>query len=211
VTRILLEQGPSTAARLGQVLGLSPAAIRRHLDALLLEGAIVASEAPVEGPRGRGRPAKVFSLTESGRESFPHAYDDLAASALRFLAEEGGDDAVRRFAESRIADFEERYRERLAGTTTTGRAVVLAAVLSEDGYAATVTEDQPGAAVVCQHHCPVQHVAEEFPQLCEAETAVFERLLGSKVERTSTIAHGGSCCTAAVTFLPSPTTRKATR
>ena len=26
---------------------------------------------------------------------------------------------------------------------------------------------------LCQHHCPVAHVAEQFPELCEAETEVF--------------------------------------
>jgi hypothetical protein len=31
---------------------------------------------------------------------------------------------------------------------------------------------------ICQHHCPVAHVAAEFPQLCEAETEAFGRLLG---------------------------------
>ena len=54
-------------------------------------------------------------------------------------------------------------------------------------------------AQVCQHHCPVQHVAEEFPQLCEAETQVFAELLGTHVQRLATIAHGDGVCT---TFIP---------
>ena len=38
VARLILELGPSTAATLGGRLGLTPAAIRRHLDNLLAEG-----------------------------------------------------------------------------------------------------------------------------------------------------------------------------
>jgi len=45
----------------------------------------------------------------------------------------------------------------------------------------------------------VAHVAEQFPQLCEAETQAFARLLGTHVQRLATIAHGDGVCT---TFVP---------
>lgn len=193
VARLLLERGPTTAAALGTALGLSPAAIRRHLDAMVAEGTVGAAEAAA-GPRGRGRPARVFALTGAGRSAFGHAYDDLATAALRFVAEQGGDAAVRAFAEARVADLETRYSARLTAVEIGARPEALAAALSEDGYAASAADGE-----VCQHHCPVQHVAEEFPQLCEAETAVFARLLGTPVTRLTTIAHGDACCTARMT------------
>jgi DNA-binding MarR family transcriptional regulator len=86
VARLILELGPSTAATLGGRLGLTPAAIRRHLDNLLAEGLIETRTARTYGNRGRGRPAKVFVITDAGRSAFEHAYDDLASSALHFLA-----------------------------------------------------------------------------------------------------------------------------
>jgi hypothetical protein len=45
----------------------------------------------------------------------------------------------------------------------------------------------------------VAHVAAEFPQLCEAETRAFQRLLGTHVQRLATIARGDAVCT---TFVP---------
>jgi hypothetical protein len=42
-------------------------------------------------------------------------------------------------------------------------------------------------------------VAAEFPQLCEAETEAFARLLGTPVQRLATIAHGDGVCTTHVT------------
>ena len=39
------------------------------------------------------------------------------------------------------------------------------------------------------------HVAEKFPQLCEAETEAFSRVLGVHVQRLATIAHGDGVCT----------------
>jgi hypothetical protein len=50
----------------------------------------------------------------------------------------------------------------------------------------------------------VAHVAAEFPQLCEAETEAFGRLLGTPVQRLATIAHGDGICTTHVTGLGSP-------
>ena len=52
---------------------------------------------------------------------------------------------------------------------------------------------------LCQHHCPVAHVAAEYPQLCEAETEAFGRLLGTPVQRLATIAHGDGVCTTHIT------------
>ncbi len=61
---------------------------------------------------------------------------------------------------------------------------------------------------LCQHHCPVAHVAERFPQLCEAETEVFSRLLGKHVQRLATIAHGDGVCTTHIPRTTGTTTSK---
>ncbi|MGH3447891.1 MAG: helix-turn-helix transcriptional regulator [Nocardioidaceae bacterium] len=200
VAASILENGPSTAAALAGRLQLTPAAVRRHLEHLAEAGAIEAREPRVYGTRGRGRPAKVFVLTDSGRDTFYQAYDDLAVSALRFLSEQGGPEAVAEFARRRTSELEERYRPAVESAPPGDRADALADALSTDGYAASVTT-APVGDQLCQHHCPVAHVAAEFPQLCEAETEVFARLLGRHVQRLATIAHGDGVCT---TNVPDP-------
>ncbi len=207
----ILENGPSTAATLAERLSLTTAAVRRHLDHLVSIGAVEARHPRVYGARGRGRPAKVFMLTESGRDTFFQAYDDLALSALRFLNEAGGPDAVAHFARRRTAELEERYRPVVEAAAPADRTAALAESLSQEGYAASVTTSPIGDQL-CQHHCPVAHVAAEFPQLCEAETEVFARLLGRHVQRLATIAHGDGVCTTNVPRLTNatrPTSAKA--
>ena len=51
VARSILEQGPSTAAALAARLDLTPAAVRRHLDHLVAEGAVEARDRPTGGAR----------------------------------------------------------------------------------------------------------------------------------------------------------------
>lgn len=202
VARLLLELGPSTASALSERLGLTPAAVRKHLDVMLAAGTLTARDAPVRGPRGRGRPARLFALSDAGHQTAgPTAYDDVAVDALRFLRETAGEQAVGEFARKRVAAWEGRYSDRMAELSLADRPAALAEALCADGYAATVHDAGLGVQV-CQHHCPVQHVAEEFPALCEAETEAIGRLVGRHVQRLATIAHGDGVCTTHIPLTP---------
>ncbi|MBO0653169.1 winged helix-turn-helix transcriptional regulator [Streptomyces triculaminicus] len=211
VARSILDHGPSTAAELAVRLELTSAAVRRHLDTLMAEGVVEAREKRVYGARTRGRPAKVFALTDCGRDAFDQAYDKLAEDALRWIAQsagggEMGEAAVAAFARARMAAQADAYRKALEGLAPQERTEALARALTADGYAATA-RSAPVGEQLCQHHCPVAHVAEQFPQLCEAETEVFSRLLGTHVQRLATIAHGDGVCT---TFIPKSSNPKTT-
>ncbi|NML49774.1 transcriptional regulator [Streptomyces sp. R302] len=202
VARSILDHGPSTVADLAERLGLTQAAVRRHLDALVAEQVVEAREKRVYGARTRGRPAKVFALTDGGRDAFDQSYDSLAVEALRWIERNaGGEAAVAAFARDRIEAQAENYREAVESVEPERRAEALAKALTADGYAATA-RNAPVGEQLCQHHCPVAHVAEQYPQLCEAETEIFSRLLGTHVQRLATIAHGDGVCT---TFIPHST------
>lgn len=190
VLALLLELGPSTAATLGERLGLTQAGIRRHLDALLAEGSVTTREARRRVVT-RGRPARLYALTDAGHAAGPSRYDDLAAAALRFMSPE----QVSAFAATREEELEQRYADVAEAPEP---AAALAEAMSADGYAAGVSPLGAGLQL-CQHHCPVQHVAAEFPQLCDAETSAISRVLGVHVQRLATIAHGDGVCT---TYIP---------
>ena len=204
VARTILENGPSTAADLAVALDLTPAAVRRHLDHLAAEGIVESREQKVYGTRGRGRPAKVFALTEAGRDSFDQQYDDLAVQAMRFLAETQGEAAVVEFARRRVAFVERDYAAVTAIDPEISPAEALAKVFTQNGYAASVRDMPVVGEQLCQQHCPVSHVAHEFPQLCEAETEAIAAVLGTHVQRLATIAHGDGVCTTCIPQVPSP-------
>ena len=195
VARLLREQGPITAAAVATELALAAPAVRRHLDALIADGEAEGRYPSRRGPRGRGRPAREYRLTDSGRARFGHGYDELAVAALRYLAQQGGEEALSGFAASRVSALLDADAARItAGTSTGARAEALARTLTARGYAAQARKGGSGVQL-CQHHCPVAHVAAEFPVLCEVETKAFARLLGTHVQRLATIARGDSACT----------------
>jgi predicted ArsR family transcriptional regulator len=213
--RVVSQEGPVSIAALVERLGLTETAVRRHVENLSAAGLLEARDAA--GPRRRGRPARAWVLTEGGHRALVSDYDHLAGEALRFLRTTAGDDAVQAFAERRVADLESRVAGRLdaAGADPGARTDALVDALNAEGYAASArpvgTPGAPAALTgvqLCQGHCPVQHVASEFPELCEAETEAFSRLLGVHVQRLATLAHGDHVCT---TFVPTPTTERPPR
>jgi len=202
IVQLLLESGPITAGEIGDQLGISAAGVRRHLDALLEAGDAQSAAAAAWQHHGRGRPAKRYRLTAQGRAKLQHTYDDLAVAAMRQLREIGGDDAVRTFARRRIDAI-------LAGVTegpgdVEARADRVAMALTKAGYATSTTPvTGPIHGIqLCQHHCPVSHVAQEFPELCDAETEMIARVLGTHVQRLATIAHGDGVCTTHIPTTP---------
>ena len=195
IVQLLLEAGPITAGEIGERLGISAAGVRRHLDALLEAGDALSSAAASWQHSGRGRPARRYRLTAAGRAKLGHTYDDLAVAAMRQLREIGGDDAVRTFARRRIDTILSGVTEGSDDVETTVDRV--ADALTKAGYAATTTPvSGPIHGIqLCQHHCPVSHVAEEFPELCETEREAFAEVLGTHVQRLATIVNGDCACT----------------
>lgn len=207
----LLRNGATSAADIAEVFDFSTAGVRRHLDNVVADGLAEAVDAPRSGQRGR--PAKLFRLTHEGRAQFGHDYDSLALLALQALKDAGGEAAVEDFAAKRIAevlgDLPASAEPQTDGDVEE-RAQAIAKALTERGYAATVGH-AAGGVQICRHHCPIQDVAQEFPELCAAEHRVVAELLGQHTQPLATIADGNGICTTHIpltTVHPSATKEK---
>ncbi|MGB7448243.1 MAG: transcriptional regulator [Ornithinimicrobium sp.] len=205
VHRAIGARGPVTARAVAEELDLTPAAVRRHFDALIADEAIVEREVWTAARRRRGRPARAYVLTDRGQAQLDNSYEDIATAALTYLAERAGDGAVHDFAGDQMATLASRIRPQVdqGGDDLTARTEALATALSEEGFAASVRPVAEGTGLaglqLCQGHCPVQHIATSFPALCDAETDVISDLLGVHVQRLATLAGGAHVCT---TFVP---------
>ena len=121
-----------------------------------------------------------------------------------------GQQAVAEFARRQVSELERRYAPVAAQGRTggpgagAGRGAVRRRLRRLGRPAPAIGGRLSQGEQLCQHHCPVAHVAAEFPQLCEAETEAFGRLLGTPVQRLATIAHGDGICTTHVTCTGTP-------
>jgi predicted ArsR family transcriptional regulator len=185
---LLRRHGRLSAPRLAELLQLTSVGVRRHLALLERDGLVVSA---TEKPR-RGRPTAVYRLTDAGLETFPRHYDEVAREALAFLKDR---DAVTlaQFLAWRNERLAASYAGRVDGATLAERTDALAEVLNEQGFMAEV-EPADGGLRLCQHNCTVEHLAAELPDLCTSEAELFERLLGTRVERETTIVDGAVRC-----------------
>lgn len=215
ILRLVVESGPVSVVELARDLDVTTAGARRHVAALEDSGQIVVHDAaPPAGPARRGRPARRYVATERGQAVLSSAYSDLAAQALRYVQSLAGAEGVDGFATRRAHDLLERHARAVAeaGPDVAARVAALATSLAGEGYASSARPVPGGRAVqLCQGHCPVQDVAAQFPQLCEAETRAFSDLLGVHVQRLSTLAGGGHVCTTHVPTTTSPVRAAADR
>jgi predicted ArsR family transcriptional regulator len=167
-----------------------------------LESGVLIAREPYQrstSTRGRGRPSKVFVLTDIGRQKFEHTYDDLAVSVLKFISKDGDRSQIINFAKSRASEIGRNAEQELSGKKNIAeKSRALSKFLTQEGFAANIHSQGIGEEL-CQNHCPIAHVAAEFPELCEAETEMFSEILGTHVQRLATIGRGDGVCT---TFIP---------
>lgn len=198
----LLEKGAATAGELASELNLTPAAIRHHLDWLLSQDFVTASEQPAFGPRvtpSRGRPSRYFALTASGRQAFDQRYDDLAHAALNWAVNVHGKEAIKEIAQIQMKNQKIKWEAGVSGNgNLRNRTEQLAEVLNHDGYAASVGNSEGPLVQLSFHRCPIENVAKEFPEICEAEMCAIGETLNAHVTRIATIATGAEICTAIV-------------
>ncbi len=187
VLAFLKSRGQATLAEVAAHLEISKQGALHHLEALQAEGlAVVHSEG-----HGRGRPENVYALTPAASERFPHSHRELAGDLVEFLNEE----QLRQFFERRAARIEAEYAPRLAGLDFEGRVRELAKLATEHGHMAEVVE-VPGGGLAIRHcNCPIQDVAGRTALPCQNERDMYERLLGSPVERSTWLREAAANCT----------------
>jgi predicted ArsR family transcriptional regulator len=189
-----LKRADATPGELASALSLTEAAVRQHLDALAASGFVTRSTRP---PAGRGRPANVWALTDLARDLFPDHHDDLTVDLLDAMRRALGDDGLARVIDARTNAQLEAYRRVVpASGPIRARVEALARVRTDEGYLAEVTDDEDGAVVLVEHHCPICVAATACQSLCRSELDLFRAALGDDVtvERTQHLISGDRRC-----------------
>ena len=146
VLHMVSAEGPITAAELGRHLDLTPAAVRRHLDALVEQGAVVEHEPT--GARGAG--AAPRAPTSSLRRGTSRSRPTTTRSQSKSCTTSPSTPAPRPSPTSPAPVWralEESYAAELAaaGDDPTARAETLVDLLTRDGFAASARPVGAGA------------------------------------------------------------------
>lgn len=200
--RALLESlklsGPQPAEALAAPLGITTMAVRQHLYTLQDEGLVRHGTQP----GGRGRPAKIWCLTEAANGYFPDAHAELSVSLIDLMRQTFGDDGMQKLLAARTADQIATYQAAMAGATRLqDRLEKLADIRTREGYMAETVQSEDGSWMLIERHCPICVAAASCTGICAAEMEVFRNVIGPgyAVSRIDHILDGKSRCTYHIT------------
>jgi predicted ArsR family transcriptional regulator len=189
---LLKTRGPQTTADLGAALKITGEAARQQLVKLVADGLV----ATTSRPRGVGRPAQVWRLTDKGHARFPDTHAELTVHLLGAIRSELGEAALDRLIAARAAESLAAYAAALEGAASLGERVArLAEARTREGYMAECQREGDGFLLV-ENHCPICAAATACQGFCRAECNVFQQALGKdvSVERTEHIVGGDRRC-----------------
>jgi predicted ArsR family transcriptional regulator len=168
-------------------LGITSAAVRRHLDNLRADGLV--DVRPVKQPTGR--PYYSYYATERATPPMPAAYADLLERMLRGVGEQ--DASVTKSVAESLAS---RHRAEMAPTAANDPEQLVVKVtesLKQDGILESWHSADDGFHLV-NNACPYIKAAEISKLPCESDRKAIELLIGLDVEQLNRIVDGAPCC-----------------
>lgn len=177
-----------TAEELSHALHMTPANIRHHLAILQQRGLVeIIGQRP---PKGRGRPANVFSLSHR-----------LIGDNLGQLAGVLLEETLNRLEAPDQIKFLSALAERMRGKMKLSgnlaqRLLYAVQRLNELNYKAR-WEAHIESPRIHLGHCPYADIIHEHPELCTMDVKLLEGMVGSPTRQIAKLAHdseGGTYC-----------------
>lgn len=194
----LKTRGPQAIADLGAAFGVTSEAIRQLLVKAEADGLVTYDDRR----EGRGRPKRLWRLTEAGHARFPDRHAELTVGLLEAVRAEFGEAGLDRLIARREAAQREAYRAAISrARSLEARVRTLAELRAREGYMAEWRRDDDGHLMLVENHCPICAAAATCQSLCRSELAIFRDVLGDDVavERTDHVLAGARRCAYRVT------------
>ena len=188
VLQLLIERRNVRVEELSAELGITAAAVRRHLDNLRADG--LAGVRMVK--QATGRPYHAYHPTELALGALPTAYATLLERMLRSLGEHEG--VVAAVMESAADSLATKHRSEVQmDVALEDRVEQLTHSLRSEGILDGWRNGDDGLHLV-NGSCPYRHAAQLSSLPCEADRKAIELLLGLDVEQLNRIVDGSPVC-----------------
>jgi predicted ArsR family transcriptional regulator len=197
-----LKRSPGlTVMDLAERLGASHKAIRHHIRELEADSLVEHDRCR----KGVGAPVFQYRLAADGEALFPRRYEETLMQLLHGLVEREGREAAVAMLASQFEAIESRLAGQLDGLSSEEKLELVTSALANQGF---MPEWRPAAhgGALMEHNCAILAVAEQFPEVCEAEERFLSRALGADIERRSHILEGCGACGYNVRFRPAAAT-----
>lgn len=189
ILSLLQKEGSGTINSIADSMGLATATIRHHLTILERDGFIDVQQQR----QAVGRPHLVYSLSNSGRETFPKKYDEFSTQLLTEIRALYGDKAVaeliHNIAERKLTELEQPLEK----LTPEERLEILQAILASEGYVSNVAREGDNVLLI-QHACPYQTVVQAHPEVCLLSSHLIRSIMDRPHRKRSCLVRGDDAC-----------------
>ncbi|CAJ1841724.1 helix-turn-helix transcriptional regulator [Aeromonas salmonicida] len=188
---LLKSHGPQSAAALGEQLQMTSMGARQHLIALESDGWVGFSDET----RGRGRPVRLWHLTEQAWQRFPDTHSELTLQLIDNIQQLFGEVGMERLIQQREQQQLGRYQAQLTQPTLADRLATLKEQRTREGYMADMRQEEDGSWLLWESHCPICAAAQACRGFCRSELEMFRQLLApARVEREQYLLDGDHRC-----------------
>ena len=190
ILHCLKTEGRMSVDRIALAVGVSKVGVRRHLDLLSRDGLISFDTEH----RERGRPGRVYFLTDKAELLFPNSYKALALGVIQKVGAVFGQQGVSTVLRKQADDVAKTLKPAMQGLSFEKKVKKLSILVDERGYNVSLRRLRDGSFLWKQRNCPLLAVANVYCQLCDEELRVYRDLLETEVVRDCRIAAGASSC-----------------
>ncbi|MFM5668398.1 helix-turn-helix transcriptional regulator [Aeromonas hydrophila] len=188
---LLKSHGPQSAAELGEQLQMTSMGARQHLMALEADGWVSFNDEA----RGRGRPVRLWHLTEQAWQRFPDSHSELTLQLIDNIQQLFGEVGMERLIAQREQQQLARYQAELTQPALADRLAALTAQRTREGYMADFRQEEDGSWLLWESHCPICAAARACRGFCRSELEMFRHLLApAGVEREQYLLEGDHRC-----------------
>ncbi|MBL0573810.1 transcriptional regulator [Aeromonas hydrophila] len=196
---LLKSHGPQSAAELGEQLQMTSMGARQHLMTLEADGWVSFNDEA----RGRGRPVRLWHLTEQAWQRFPDSHSELTLQLIDNIQQLFGEVGMERLIAQREQQQLTRYQAELTQPALADRLAALTAQRTREGYMADYRQEEDGSWLLWESHCPICAAARACRGFCRSELEMFRRLLApAGVEREQYLLEGDHRCLYRIRPLP---------
>ena len=192
IIQLLKVRGPITAKALAAELGVTTMGIRQHM--LQLEDVGDVSFEDIKAIRGR--PTRYWSLTAQSKNHFPDGHEVLTVQLIESVKLIFGESGIDKLIEHREQESLRSYGVVMSNLhELKDKLMALASIRSEEGYMATVVEEDDFFWLL-ENHCSICAAASHCLNFCRSELRLFQTLLQgvAKVSREEHIMTGARRC-----------------
>ena len=183
VFNYLKKQRSASAAQIGCGLNKSAATVRHHLSILLRDGRITLTGELRR--QGRGRPVKIFGLSEKSLgDNFPLLSDLILGELLEGLSPLKQEKVITAIAKK----FARQFGGDNLKIPIAKRLVIIVDKLNEYHYQARWEAGAQGPHIFFAH-CPYAAIIDKHPELCKMDEILLGQLVNAQAGQLAKIGH----------------------